>query len=63
MFLDADELRKLTGYRTPKYQAHWLATRGWVYEMDAAGRPVVAREYAEKKLGITDAKREPKLHL
>ena len=55
MFLTATELAELTGYKLPAYQRRWLLARGWPHEVSAGGKPVVAREFASKALGVTMA--------
>jgi len=50
MFLTADELAELTGYRLHAYQRRWLAAHGWKFEVAATGRPVVLRAHAESRL-------------
>ena len=51
MFLTPDDLVTLTGYTWPAKQRQWLTARGWVFEVAASGRPVVACTYAEQRLG------------
>jgi hypothetical protein len=50
MFLTADELRELTGYRRPSKQIEWLRERHWRFELNAAGHPRVARAYLERRM-------------
>lgn len=50
LFLTADELIELTGYRIARYQVAWLRNRGWRFETNAAGAPRVARAYLERKM-------------
>lgn len=50
MFLTDDEIQRLTGYKRPVDQQRWLLHRGWLYEMNAAGRTIVLRSYADRKL-------------
>ncbi len=57
MFLDEKELIELTGYKRGKDQCAWLSDRGWVFELDAHGRPRVLVEYCRYKMGA--AKDEP----
>ena len=64
MFLSPKELRDLTGYKQPAYQRQWLTVHGWVFEVDATGKPQVAKLHALRKLGAVDSsQREPRLHL
>ena len=51
--LTRDELKSVTGVSRADAQLRWLHDRGWKHELDYYGRPVVAREYAEKMLGVT----------
>jgi hypothetical protein len=51
MFLTTDEIRELTGYQRHADQRNWLTRNGWKFEENAAGRPIVLRSYAEKRLG------------
>jgi len=41
MFLTADNLRELTGYRKPKLQRRWLAQNGYKFDVRGDGRPAV----------------------
>jgi len=52
MFLTPDEVLILTGYQRHADQRRWLSDRGWAFEGNAAGRPVVSRAYAEQRLGV-----------
>ena len=51
LFLTRDELIELTGYKSAALQCRWLAARGWVFERNAANRPIVGRAYANARLG------------
>lgn len=53
MFLTADELRDLTGYKLPAHQRRWLDRHGWSYAVNANGRPIVSRAHAEARLAGT----------
>ena len=55
MFLTPQEIQQLTGYESPRYQKRWLISRGWVIALDARGRPIVSRKYAESRLGVDGA--------
>ncbi|WP_083460641.1 DUF4224 domain-containing protein [Gulbenkiania mobilis] len=50
MFLSDEEIQALTGRKRVTLQREWLTLRGWLHEVNAAGRPVVLRSYAESKL-------------
>lgn len=43
MFLTADELRELTGYKVAAAQIRWLTRNGVRHWIAATGRPVVPR--------------------
>lgn len=51
LFLTADELSTLTGFKTPRKQVDWLRAKGWRFEVNGNRRAIVARKYAEKMLG------------
>lgn len=50
-FLAPAELVVLTGLKAQRRQVEWLRGKGWRFITNAAGRPIVARKYAEKMLG------------
>jgi len=52
-FLTRDELRELTGAKLRKKQIAWLQRRGWEYELNCLGWPVVLRSTMEGKMGGT----------
>ena len=57
-FLTDAELVQLTGYESRAADRRkWLKKRGWVFEVAANGQPVVARQYAEFRLGVSYAPR------
>lgn len=49
--LTPDEVNEITGFKLNRLQVDWLQRKGWRFEINAVGRPVVARKYAEKMLG------------
>lgn len=49
--LTPDEVNEITGFKLNRLQVDWLQRKGWRFEVNAVGRPVVARKYAEKMLG------------
>lgn len=53
MFLTDQELAVLTGYRRGKEQCDWLTKNGWVFVVEAHGKPRVAIEYWRYKMGVT----------
>ena len=50
LFLTADELFELTGYRRRPLQCGWLRKHGWRFEPNASGAPRVARAYFERRM-------------
>lgn len=61
-FLTSEDLKALTGVSRKAFQVKWLQDNGWNHELDYYGSPVVLREYAERRLGLTKTnsrKREP----
>lgn len=48
--LSADELVRITGYRRARAQRDWLTNKGWIFETNGAGEPIVGRWYARLKL-------------
>lgn len=52
--LTPDEVHDITGFKLNRLQVDWLHRKGWRFEVNAVGRPVVARKYAEKMLGCGD---------
>ncbi|WP_137894983.1 DUF4224 domain-containing protein [Ramlibacter sp. 2FC] len=51
LFLLADEVEFLTGFKTPMRQVQWLHAKGWRFELNGNRKPIIARKYAEKMLG------------
>ncbi|MFJ3259874.1 DUF4224 domain-containing protein [Pseudomonas sp. NPDC086581] len=49
-FLTEAELKALVGRELKGLQIKWLKDHHWIYEINAAGRPVVGRIYARMKL-------------
>jgi len=49
--LSSEEVEELTGRKLHRKQIEWLRKRGWIYETNAAGRPIVGRHYLRAKLG------------
>lgn len=49
-FLNQDELAEITGRKHGAAQRAWLDENGWVYVLNAAGRPIVGRWYARMRL-------------
>ncbi|MFJ2549563.1 DUF4224 domain-containing protein [Pseudomonas sp. NPDC087612] len=51
--LSEKELAELTGYKARGYQRRWLEERQWHFVESRGGRPLVGRQYARMKLGMT----------
>jgi hypothetical protein len=60
MFLTAEQLEALTGYRKPALQRRWLLHNGYTFDVRADGRPAVlvaqveARQTPSSKRGATE---------
>ena len=48
-----EELADLTGYKARGWQRRWLNDRNRHFVESRAGRPLVGRQYARMKLGVT----------
>jgi hypothetical protein len=44
MFMSKEELHELTGFRNRPGQIRWLSERGYRFELDRSGRPVIICE-------------------
>lgn len=53
VFLNFEEMENLTGFKTPARQVGWLRVKGWRFELNGNGKPIIARRYAEKMLGCS----------
>lgn len=51
IFLMAEEVELLTGFKTSARQVAWLRIKGWRFELNGNKRPIIARRYAEMVLG------------
>lgn len=51
--LSIEELRELIGSSRKKSQIEWLGTRGWRFDLDVNGRPIVMKSFVESRLGVT----------
>lgn len=58
LFLTADEVSELTGYKLPARQRKWLDSHGYIYERAATGRPVILRAHITQRLNGA-AERDP----
>jgi hypothetical protein len=66
MFLSANELQELTGYKKPALQQRWLLQNGYQFDVRGDGRPVVMEAQVRfrqfKDLGnLANAQDEPNL--
>ena len=52
IFLDDDDVAKLTGYSKKSKQVEWMDRRCWTFEISRLGKVKVLRKYAEMKLGM-----------
>jgi hypothetical protein len=61
--LTPDQVIELTGYKRSGDQMRWLRDHGWAFVLNAAGRPVISRAYAERRLAgeQADGVAEPSL--
>lgn len=57
-FLSATELAELSGRKTPSAQKRWLDAQGWRFIENAAGRPIVNRQYCRWRMGLDKPKNE-----
>ncbi|MGL4576343.1 MAG: DUF4224 domain-containing protein [Burkholderiaceae bacterium] len=55
MYLLADQLAALTGYKANQFahMRNWLTQRGWPFETSSAGMPVVLKAYHDARLSST----------
>lgn len=49
MFLSAEDLEALTGYRKPALQRRWLVANGYHFDVRADGRPALLRSQVEAR--------------
>jgi hypothetical protein len=63
LYLTPAEIERLTGRVYGAAQCKVLAERGWKFEPDANGAPVVLRAYHDMRMGMTPAtkRRGPRL--
>jgi hypothetical protein len=50
LLLSHADLVELTGFKVAKCQAAELKRRGWLFEVNAAGAPLVARAYFQRRM-------------
>jgi hypothetical protein len=53
LFLNAQELHELTGYKKPGRQIGWLRAQGFTFRVAADGHPRVDRSHYLKLMGGT----------
>lgn len=51
LLLTIEEVQQITGLKLRGRQIEWLRTRHWQFEVNARGVPIIARSYAESRLG------------
>lgn len=51
--LTVDELAELIGSNRKKSQIEWLGNKGWRFDLDVNGRPIVMRTFVENRLGVS----------
>jgi hypothetical protein len=61
LFLSSTELFNLTGYKSARSQIKWLRSRRWIFEINAAGAPRVARAHFERRMVGEATTPEPSL--
>lgn len=49
-FLTPEELQTVTGRKHASQQIAWLDQHGWIYERNAAQRPIVSRFYMRMRM-------------
>ena len=50
LFLAPMEIFEMTGLQQPCAQKKWLTVNGWIFQVDARGRPKIARAFFDKKM-------------
>jgi len=64
MYLTEPEVIEATGRKYPARQIAWLREQGWVFHVDARGRPKILKSYALSRGGhVESPKKEPRLRL
>lgn len=62
MFLSAEELIELTGYRRGAEQSRWLKQQGYYVEVNARGIPRITHVQVEEKRRLTANPEPQQLH-
>ena len=57
IYLDMDELTRLTGTKRKHLQIEWLQKNGFIYSENRAGEPILAREHVLARLGVVSPNR------
>lgn len=52
MFLSANDVQALTGYKKPALQRRWLIQHGYRFDVRADGRPAVLAAQVEQRHGV-----------
>ena len=50
LFLNAEEIRELTGFKLATAQCRWLASNSYPHDKNHSGKPMVLRSYLEQRL-------------
>lgn len=50
VFLDPNDVERLTGYKRYSAQSRWLRTHGFAHEVNALGHPIVILSAVAQKL-------------
>jgi hypothetical protein len=57
MFMTPEAITDLTDSPQRSRQIEWLDRHGWTYEVSLTGKPKVLLSYAERRMGLADAKK------
>ena len=52
LFLTAEELEELTGFKSALGQARWLDQNRWRYALNCSKKPRVSRDYFQERVGV-----------
>ena len=56
LFLSAEDVAELTGFKRHSAQIGWLQQKHWAFAVRADGYPIVARKEAERQLVTSSSK-------